>query len=91
MGLPTVRAAVFGRMVWLAEGVVHSYRSDLFHDALWLAASLHDTLTFYWSCDQSATVVMHSDREAARRQHAYVFDVFREGSVWLLTIKKVHR
>jgi hypothetical protein len=45
----SAHAILFGHMVERAEGVVRHYRSDLYHDALWL--DRHFTaapFSFYW-------------------------------------------
>ncbi|MHB1784381.1 MAG: hypothetical protein ACYCTE_17170 [Acidimicrobiales bacterium] len=61
----SVRALLFGEMLCRAGGVQH-YRSDLFHDAQFLAR-LDGPATFYWATRQSGTIISR-DKESVEVQ-----------------------
>lgn len=44
----SLRALLFGAMLDRADGVVKHYRSDLFHDALWIEKFVAGEMTWYW-------------------------------------------
>lgn len=50
------KAALFGELVTLATPVLVSYRSDLFHDAVWIDG-LTGPCTLYWSVRATGTCI----------------------------------
>lgn len=44
----TIKAVTFGVLVELAEGRMENYRSDLWHDALWIDREITGPITFEW-------------------------------------------
>lgn len=56
--LTRVRQLVFGFLIEFAQSVITAYRSDLYHDAMWLAEYMAgDEFTFWWSVDESGTSI----------------------------------
>lgn len=51
----TLKAMIFGMLVDLSERRLHMYKSDLFHDALWLETKLNGPMEFYWIVRDSGT------------------------------------
>lgn len=51
----SIRAKVFGHMVELAQNRVNYYKSDLFHDALWLKGEMTGPMSFEWIARESGT------------------------------------
>lgn len=44
----SLRALLFGAMLDRAESVVKHYRSDLFHDALWIEKYVASEMAWFW-------------------------------------------
>ncbi len=51
----SVKALLFGHLANRAQPVVEHYRSDLYHDAMWLHEQVSGPTSFEWSCRQSGT------------------------------------
>jgi hypothetical protein len=60
----SIRALLFGAMLDRAENVVQAYRSDLFHDALWLDKYVTGEFSWYWMLRRHGTHV-GTDLQAA--------------------------
>lgn len=56
----SVRAFVFAEMVELARNRVQYYRSDLYHDALWLEKRLNGPMQIEWVARESGTFIGES-------------------------------
>lgn len=81
-------ALLYGAMVDRA-GIIQHYRSDLYHDALWLDREIHDATTFWWAPYQSGTNIGHLGDDLFRAQRAvnpdrpwYIIDLVRERGLW---------
>jgi hypothetical protein len=71
-----VASEVFGHMVQLARPVMVAYHSDLYHDALWLDQNLSGAeYTFFWSFNDTGTIIGTPGNEIGRRKYAYLFRV----------------
>lgn len=74
---------VFGHMVRLAEPLLTHYRSDLYHDALWLNEHATGTrFDFYWSVGETGTRT--GTEELMPYAHAYRFSV--DLTDWKITL-----
>lgn len=88
----TICSTVFGRMLDIAQDTLKAYRSDLFHDAIWLQANLTGPMSFDWIVRDSGThigeVVQHINQDEWFNSAKYRFDIREEGSYgrWMLDI-----
>lgn len=87
----TVCATIFGKMVELAKDRVEHYRSDLYHDALWLDRELKGPMQFDWIARESGTfigeIVNHVKDDDWSKSVRYRFDIRLEGDrKWMLDI-----
>lgn len=56
--MTSVHALTFGHLADLAAPIVTRYRSDLFHDAQWIARNVTVSgAVFYFGCDESGTAI----------------------------------
>jgi hypothetical protein len=62
----SIRALLFGAMLDRAEPIVQHYRSDLYHDALWINEFIHGEFTWYWMLRQHGTHVGTDLSEAVK-------------------------
>jgi len=72
--LTSIRANLFGRLVELSAPVIEHYRSDLFHDAQWLAKHVDRPMTFYWAYNDCGTSIGTGRQEVvewSHREHAF--------------------
>lgn len=78
----SIRALTFGRLVERAAPIVVHYRSDLYHDALWLAQWLTGPTTFYFACDDWGTGIGTDESlvRAVRPSNVWRVDVTCEPS-----------
>jgi hypothetical protein len=53
----SIRALLFGAMLDRAELIVQHYRSDLFHDALWIEKHVTGEFSWYWMLRKHGTHV----------------------------------
>jgi hypothetical protein len=53
----SIRALLFGAMLDKAEPIVQHYRSDLYHDALWIDKHVNGEFTWYWMLRKHGTHV----------------------------------
>ncbi|HSU36299.1 MAG TPA: hypothetical protein VLJ88_11635 [Propionibacteriaceae bacterium] len=51
----SIRALLFAAMLERAEPVVKHYRSDLFHDALWIHNHVNGEMTWHWLVRECGT------------------------------------
>jgi hypothetical protein len=58
----SIKALLFGHMVKLATPVLQEYRSDLYHDALWLHTSVTGPIEFEWLIRPSGTNLQDAAR-----------------------------
>lgn len=86
----TVRALVFGKLVELGHNKIKFYRSDLYHDAIYLLNTLKGEHTFDWIARESGTFIgdvtsyVRDDWEKLAR---YRFDIRLDGDhKWVLDI-----
>lgn len=89
-GAFTSPALVFEHLVRLAQPIMRAYRSDLFHDAIWLNEYVNniapeDTKTFYWYLGDSHT---HISKEPlpenciSSQDHCFTFTVSLTPYAW---------
>jgi hypothetical protein len=53
----SVKALMFGQLADLAWPIVNNYRSDLFHDAMWIEEFAGKPCTFYFAADDCGTSI----------------------------------
>src|SRR5262245_27163357 len=56
-GASSIRALFFGTLANLAWPIVEHYRSDLFHDARWIADYVNGPMVLYFACDEWGTAI----------------------------------
>lgn len=82
---------VFGHLVRLAAPIMKAYWCDLYTDALWLQGFVRgESVTFYWSLDESGTSIGTDQPLATTREHKYRFTVTIVGGkstleIWNIT------
>lgn len=84
----SLQARVFGVLVELASGRVREYRSDLYHDALWLQRNLTTAevraaggeWAFSYAAEEWGTAIGFDEEMVSRRG----------GDVWRLTVRCDH-
>jgi hypothetical protein len=70
--LSAVASIVFGHMVDLVHPVLSAYRSDLFHDAVFLNEKLTGTeFTFFYAFDGSGTDIAVDETGISPREHLF--------------------
>lgn len=87
----TIRATVFAVMLELAQDRVKHYRSDLYHDAMWLAEQVTCPISFDWVVRESGTFIGDSAGYCKLNEWdksvKYRFEILNEGSIkWKLNI-----
>ena len=86
----TSPALVFEHLVRLAQPIMRAYRSDLFHDAMWLNEYVNnippdESKTFYWYLGDSHT---HMSKEplpencVSSKDQRYTFTVSLTPNAW---------
>ena len=77
-GWPTMpRSMIFEKMMDLALPIVKHYRSDLFHDALWLKAIPDKSIVFYYTVRETGTWISTTDDGLNRGDATYRITVTR--------------
>ena len=84
--LEVLRPRVFGILADIAWPVVNNYRSDLYHDAMWLNDYLSLNSYFYFSVDNSGTSIGTDDTLIALRCNSINARMF---TVWLVRVKSM--
>jgi hypothetical protein len=83
----SVRALLFGGMVNRSQLIEH-YRSDLYHDARWIATNVNGPVTFYWAPRTWGTHI-GTDRSlvgtADRGKLLYRVDLICDQGLWSVT------
>jgi hypothetical protein len=84
----TCRAFVFGEMVELANGRVNQYRSDLYHDALWLNEFLKEEMQFDWVVREWGTFIGTSAANygISDKDLKYRFEIINDNGRWSVNI-----
>lgn len=87
----TIRAVLFGTMVDLARDRIKHYRSDLYHDALWISENITGPRQFDWVVRESGTfigeVVQYVSDDDWTDTVRYRFDIRVENDrKWILDI-----
>lgn len=86
----TIRAHVFGVMINLARDRVKNYKSDLYHDALWLSEWLIGPMRFDWIARESGTfigaVVQHITDSEWEDTARYRFEIREDNRSWKLNL-----
>lgn len=75
----TVIPHLFGKLVSLTDNLVTSYRSDLFHDAMFLQEYFwkDDVKVIYWSVGDCGTHICHSYASIDEVPHVLVYTQYR--------------
>lgn len=86
----TIKAKIFEVLVVLSEFRLKSYRSDLFHDALWLD-KVAGPEVFCWSVRESGTYLgdeefINQVNKAFREGWTYKFELVEDNEIWSLRI-----
>lgn len=85
-----VRQFVFDHLLQLTDGVVKSYRSDLYHDAMWLREYLTEPMAFYFSVGECGTHIGTDEALSRYREHVYRCTVaVSDRRRWTLTLTGV--
>lgn len=86
----SIQAKVFGHMLELAQGRLVSYRSDLYHDALWIDKIVTGPCQFDWVARESGTFigdsVQHIKLDDWVDAVKYRFEIINEDGRWMLNI-----
>lgn len=86
----SVRCKTFGVMVELAEGKIESYRSDLYHDALWINEIVNGPMSFDWIVRDGGTfigeTVQHVKIEEWPGTVKYRFEILNDDGKWQLGV-----
>lgn len=94
-GSSAIRALLFGHLADIAHDTVEHYRSDFFHDALWIekhvepSAFENGQFTFYFAFDNFGTAIGTDARFVAygRRANVYQVTLRAELSEWAASEK----
>ncbi len=83
--LDQVPALVFGHLADLCAPVLQAFRSDLYHDAVWLQQNLTgQAVSFFFAYTDSSTFIGVDERLARLRQHVFKVTAFIvDGSAYL--------
>ncbi len=83
--LNQVPALVFGHLADLCAPVLQAYRSDLYHDAMWLTEHVTgQAVSFFFAFTDSSTYIGDDEKLARMRQHVYTVTAFIvDGSAYL--------
>lgn len=86
----SIKAKVFGILVELSEGRIKDYRSDLWHDALWLNEAITGPMSFDWIVRDSGTFIGESAEQVDMSMWAgaikYRFELVHNDSKWSVRI-----
>lgn len=81
---------VFGKLADLSAPVLIAYRSDLYHDALWLQEHMTgQVLSFFYSFNQTGTYIGEDESLARMREHVYKLTAFIVGDAAYLHTEQV--
>lgn len=83
--IDVLRPRIFGILADIAWPVVYNYRSDLYHDAMWLNENLSGPDCFYFAVDESGTSIGTDPALISLRCHSRDSQMFQ---VWLIVAKK---
>lgn len=72
------RAPLFGKLVALAFPILERYQSDLYHDALWIEQNVEGPMTFYFSCDESGTMIGLDFARVSNRENVWKVELIAE-------------
>lgn len=79
-------ALVFGELVKLTHPVLQGFRSDLYHDAMWLSERLKgDDVTFFYAFDDSGTQICSTEGDL-HRGHQYRIRVWCDGGATRMSV-----
>lgn len=73
--LDSVRAALFGVLVELAQSRVKHYQSDLYHDAIWIKANVSGPTGFFYGVRESGTDIRPDDVDLVRKYNPHTWRV----------------
>lgn len=86
----TVRAVVFGKMIELGRDRIKHYRSDLYHDAMWIASHLTGAMSFDWMARDSGTwigdIVAEIRDDEFTDMVKYRFEIINVDRKWTLNV-----
>ena len=84
--IEVLRPRVFGILADIAWPVVNNYRSDLYHDAMWLNENLSVPDCFYFAVDKSGTSIGTASALVSLRCNSRDSQMFQ---VWLVIAKSM--
>ena len=86
----TIKASIFGVLVELSENRITNYRSDLWHDALWIDINITGPTSFEWVVRDYGTHIGEAAEVYDIERHGeaikYRFDLEDNDGRWNLTI-----
>lgn len=86
----STRALLFGELVTLAEPIVVNYRSDLYHDANWLAEFVNGEYMFYYGVRASGTHIgTDLDLISTYSERVYRVTIYKDRYMWRAAIVEV--
>lgn len=86
----TLQAAVFDVIAEISFPIIEQFRSDLFHDALWIRNTVNGPMSFYFSLNESGTYI-YSENVGIRRKYMYRIDCNMDDRLekWTVTATKM--